>query len=89
LELQKTIQRLAEQDITVLVSKKAKEWLVQEGYDPNFGARPLRRVIQKEIENPLSTRLINGDFGAGDTIKISVKETKLVFEKAKVKVPAN
>ncbi len=89
LELQKTIKRLAELDIAMSVSEKAKDWLVREGYDPDFGARPLRRVIQKEIENVLSTRLIGGDFDAGDTIKIGVKETKLVFEKLKVKAITN
>jgi ATP-dependent Clp protease ATP-binding subunit ClpC len=62
-----------------------KSYLLKEGYDPKFGARPLRRAIQRLIENPLSNEMLKGDFKEGDTIQASMKEGKLVFEKAKKK----
>ncbi len=53
------------------------------GYDPVFGARPLKRAIQSEIENPLAQRILSGDFGPGDTIRISGDEQGLSFQKAR------
>ncbi|MGB2814288.1 MAG: AAA family ATPase, partial [Dehalococcoidales bacterium] len=55
-------QRLAERKLDIELTKKAKSWLAKEGYDPVFGARPLRRVIERYVENPLSTRLLRGEF---------------------------
>ena len=67
------------------VNDEAKTYLLKEGYDPKFGARPLRRAIQRLIENPLSNEMLKGIFKEGDTIQASMKEGKLVFEKAKKK----
>ncbi len=64
--------RLEEQSITLRVSDAAKDWLVKEGYDPVYGARPLRRAVQRHIENPLSNRILNGDFSHGDTVYVDV-----------------
>lgn len=64
------------QNIIMEVDNKAKNILVEEGYDPTFGARPLRRVIQKKIEDPLSEMLLLGKFKNGDKIKITVKNNK-------------
>jgi ATP-dependent Clp protease ATP-binding subunit ClpC len=72
-------KRLAERQIKLEVSEEAKAWLVQKGYDPVFGARPLRRAVQKYVENPISTRILQGEFKEGDTAAISVQEDNLSF----------
>jgi ATP-dependent Clp protease ATP-binding subunit ClpC len=72
-------RRLAERSIKLEVDEEAKAWLVQKGYDPMYGARPLRRAIQKYVENPISTRILQGEFKEGDTIAISLKEDTLSF----------
>jgi ATP-dependent Clp protease ATP-binding subunit ClpC len=70
---------LAERNIQLEVNEEAKAWLVQKGYDPVYGARPLRRAIQKYVENPISTKILQGEFKEGDTIAISLKEDNLSF----------
>jgi ATP-dependent Clp protease ATP-binding subunit ClpC len=67
------------------VNDEVKGYLLKEGYDPKFGARPLRRAIQRLIENPLSNEMLKGDFKDGDTIQASLKEGAIVFEKSKKK----
>ena len=75
-------EQLDEQDIEVILSDDAKELLVSEGYDPVYGARPLRRAIQKFIEDPLSERILSKEFQPGSTILISMdKEGRITFEK--------
>jgi ATP-dependent Clp protease ATP-binding subunit ClpC len=70
------------QEMELAVSEAAKEIIVKEGYEPKFGARPLRRAVQRLIENPLSNQIIEGKFKAGDKIKADASEGKIVFEKA-------
>lgn len=70
---------LAGQDIKLKVKEWAKKELAERGYDPVYGARPLRRVIQKEIENPLSTRILEGKFKKGNIIKVDFKNNQFVF----------
>ena len=77
LELAKVSKRLAEQELSLEVSPKAREYLAKKGFNPEFGARPLRRVIQREIENPVSELIISKKLKAGDTIKIEVEKGKL------------
>jgi ATP-dependent Clp protease ATP-binding subunit ClpC len=72
-------KRLAERKINLEVNEEAKAWLVQKGYDPVFGARPLRRAIQKYVESPISTKILQGEFKEGDTIAISLQEDNLSF----------
>ncbi len=79
-----TEQRLADQDIKLDINDDAKAWLVKKGYDPVYGARPLRRAIERYVENPLSTKILQGEFKQGDTIAISVQEDGLVFAAAEV-----
>lgn len=83
LMLEKLNQRLQEQDIKLVVTEKAKDYLAKEGYDSDYGARPLRRLIQKEVGNSISNLLLKGDFEAGDTILVELdeKNDKLVFTK--------
>jgi ATP-dependent Clp protease ATP-binding subunit ClpB len=70
---------LAERKIKLEVNEEAKAWLVQKGYEPLYGARPLHRAIQKYVENPISTKILQGEFKEGDTIAISLKEDNLSF----------
>ena len=72
-------RRLQEQDLDIEVDEAAYELLVEEGYDPVYGARPLKRVLQKRIENPLSSRLLRGDFVPGSRIHVGVKGGELQF----------
>jgi ATP-dependent Clp protease ATP-binding subunit ClpC len=72
LELAKVAERLAERDLRLEVSAAAREWLAREGYSPEYGARPLRRVIQTRVEDAISEALLAGDFGPGDTIYVDV-----------------
>jgi ATP-dependent Clp protease ATP-binding subunit ClpB len=74
-------KRLKEQDMKLELDDAAMELLAEVGYDPVYGARPLKRVVQRMIENPLAQRLLQGDFVSGDTIKGEVKDSALVFGK--------
>jgi ATP-dependent Clp protease ATP-binding subunit ClpB len=82
IQLVRVQKMLKDKEITLAVSDEAKDWLAQLGYDVTYGARPLKRVIQKYLVNPLSQELLAGNFGDGDTIKVSVGDSaKLVFTK--------
>ena len=69
--------RLAERNITISINTAAKEFLVRKGYDPIYGARPLRRAIQRYIENPLSNKILQGEFKEGDHVIIETKGDNL------------
>jgi ATP-dependent Clp protease ATP-binding subunit ClpC len=79
---------LAERKLNIELTEEAKSWLAKEGYDPVYGARPLRRAIERYVENPLSAKLLKGEFGEGDTVKVDLGSKGLTFstEKAYVKV---
>ncbi|MFZ0827651.1 MAG: ATP-dependent chaperone ClpB [Verrucomicrobiia bacterium] len=81
IQLEKLKQRLAQQNLTLDVAADAKKLLAKEGYDPQFGARPLKRAVQEHILNPLSMRLLEGEFKPGDKIKVTVKDDELVFQR--------
>jgi len=74
LELKRVQQQLGEQEITLQATEPAREKLADEGYNPEFGARPLRRVIQAQVEDPLSEMLLAGEFQPGDAVTIDVDE---------------
>ncbi|MFN2195589.1 MAG: ATP-dependent Clp protease ATP-binding subunit [Anaerolineales bacterium] len=74
LELAKVAARLEEHEIVLLPREDAIGWLAEKGYDPEMGARPLRRVIQRQVEDRLSDRLLSGEFEDGDTVEILVEE---------------
>jgi len=63
----------------------ARDHLGEAGYDPVYGARPLKRTIQQRIENPLAQKILKGDFGPGQRIRISVKGGELIFSAASAK----
>jgi ATP-dependent Clp protease ATP-binding subunit ClpB len=82
LQLKRLQARLAERGISVELTPAAKEHLAQAGWDPTFGARPLKRALQRLVENPLALRLLEGDFAEGDTVLVDARDGELVFEKA-------
>jgi ATP-dependent Clp protease ATP-binding subunit ClpB len=74
-------RRLAERDIRLEITDAAKTYLAQQGYDPAYGARPLKRLIQKEIQDKVALSLLKGEFRDGDTIKVDERDLELTFEK--------
>jgi ATP-dependent Clp protease ATP-binding subunit ClpC len=80
LQMKEVQDRLAEFDVTIELTPAARSWLAKAGYDANFGARPLRRAIQKHIESPLSVELLGGKFNKGRNIIVDVKDDKVVFK---------
>ncbi len=76
-------KRLAERDIEFTLDDKARDHLADAGYDPVYGARPLKRAIQQQVENPLAQAILRGEFGPGDRIRASVRSDQIVFEKGK------
>ena len=81
IQLQRLLARLQKQNITLVLDDSAKKFLGKEGYDPAYGARPLKRVIQREILDPLSLEILDGHFGEGDHITASEKSGRLEFTK--------
>lgn len=84
IQLARVQKRLAEQNIALTVSDAAKDLIAREGYDPVFGARPLKRVIQKKILDALSLEILSGKFKEGDRIKAEVDKKQtgaLVFQR--------
>jgi ATP-dependent Clp protease ATP-binding subunit ClpB len=79
IQIQRLRQRLADKDFGLEVSEGALDYLAATGYDPIYGARPLKRAIQQYIENPLAQEILAGKFLPGDLIKIEEKKNRLVF----------
>jgi ATP-dependent Clp protease ATP-binding subunit ClpB len=75
-------QRLAERDLTLDLTDEARAYLANKGYEPLFGARPLKRLIQREIQDPLALKLLSGELREGDTITVDVEDGRLVFRAA-------
>ncbi|HEU4798261.1 MAG TPA: AAA family ATPase, partial [bacterium] len=83
------VQReLRGQSMELEITEAAKDLLVKEGYDPSFGARPLRRAIQRLVEDQLSDELLRGSFSSGDTVLVDARENRLVFERKRKAEPA-
>jgi ATP-dependent Clp protease ATP-binding subunit ClpC len=81
LQMQEIGSRLAEQGLQVELTDAARSWLARQGFDPQFGARPLRRALQRYVESPLSVRLLRGDFERGDLVIVDAGEQGLIFER--------
>jgi ATP-dependent Clp protease ATP-binding subunit ClpC len=75
LQMKEVRERLAEHQLDVELTESARKWLAREGYDPAFGARPLRRALQKHVESPLSTKILEGEFDEGDTVIVDYDES--------------
>jgi ATP-dependent Clp protease ATP-binding subunit ClpC len=80
LQMKEVQERLAEHGgLTIVLTEAAQRWLALKGYDKDFGARPLRRALQRYVESPLSVKLLKGEFASGDVIGIDVAEEELTF----------
>jgi ATP-dependent Clp protease ATP-binding subunit ClpB len=88
LQLGRLEERLAERGIRIELTDAATEFLAEAGWDPTYGARPLKRAIQRLVENPLAMRLLDNEFADGDTLLVDVRDGELVFEKARASEPA-
>jgi ATP-dependent Clp protease ATP-binding subunit ClpB len=88
LQLVRIRDRLAARGISIELTDAAKEYLAEAGWDPTYGARPLKRALQRLVENPLALRLLEGEFEEGDTVRVDVENGELDFEKAPVAEPA-
>ena len=82
IQLERVAKRLQQQNLQLELDPSAKALIAQEGYDPQFGARPLKRSIQEHLLDPLATQLLEGNFKPGDRIKATARNAELVFEKA-------
>ena len=80
IQLAQLEKRLTQQSLTLDVDRAAKTLLAKEGYDPQFGARPLKRAIQEHLLDPLATKLLAGEFKPGDKIKVTAKDDALAFQ---------
>jgi ATP-dependent Clp protease ATP-binding subunit ClpC len=74
LQMKEIQERLAEYGLSVQLSDAARHWLAREGFDPAFGARPLRRALQKYVESPLSVQMLRGEFKSGDVVSVDFVE---------------
>jgi ATP-dependent Clp protease ATP-binding subunit ClpC len=82
-------ERMKAQNMDLIITDEVKDELAKEGYSPSYGARPLRRVIQKRIEDEISEEMLSGKFKEGDVVTASLKDGKIVFDKAKAKKSSN
>ncbi len=86
LQMKEVQDRLSEHGLKVHLSEAARQWMAEEGYDSTFGARPLRRALQKFVESPLSVSLLSGEFVDGDTVVVDVDDNKkIIFAKEEKK----
>jgi ATP-dependent Clp protease ATP-binding subunit ClpB len=79
IQLRSLMKRLEDRKIRVTLSDSAKDFLIAEGYDPTYGARPLKRALQREVLDPLALRVLQGDFREGDTVVVDVGPGRLEF----------
>ena len=86
LQMAEIRERLSDRGLSVELTEAAREWIAKDAYDPAFGARPLKRSLQKHIESPLSVRLLKGEFKQGNTVIVDVnKENEVIFKLKKGK----
>ncbi|HEX6387283.1 MAG TPA: AAA family ATPase [Anaerolineae bacterium] len=82
LQMKEVQERLSEHGgLTIVLTEAAQKWLADQGFDKDFGARPLKRALQRYVESPLSVRLLKGEFAAGDVVGIDVADNELTFTK--------
>jgi ATP-dependent Clp protease ATP-binding subunit ClpC len=79
LEIGKVMERLMARKIQLKLDAGAKDFLVEKGYDPEYGARPMRRAVERHLEDPLAEEILKGEVHDGDPIHVSAEENKLVF----------
>ena len=79
IQLDRLRSRLAERRLSLVVTPEAEQWLAHAGYDPDYGARPLRRVLQRSIEDPLALALLEGRYLEGATVTVAVDDGQIVL----------
>ncbi len=79
LEIKKVVERVKTKDITLDLAAEAKDFLITKGYDPTYGARPMRRAVERYIEDPMAEEVLRGNIKAGDTVTVQLKGEKLDF----------
>jgi ATP-dependent Clp protease ATP-binding subunit ClpB len=88
IQLERLAKLLSDRKITVKLDKAAHEWLAEKGYDPAYGARPLKRVIQKSLQDPLAEEILAGNVADGDTVEVGAGKDGLTLKAAKSKAKA-
>jgi ATP-dependent Clp protease ATP-binding subunit ClpB len=88
LQLARLRDRLADRGIELQLTDEAKQVIADAGWDPTYGARPLKRALQRLVENPLALRLLEGEFSDGDSVSVDARDGELVFERAQAREPA-
>jgi ATP-dependent Clp protease ATP-binding subunit ClpC len=83
IEMTKVKQRLRERGLELILTDEAKEFIIEKGYNPDYGARPLRRAVENMIEDPLSESILRGEFKGMDTLTVKPGDNKLTFEPSK------
>ena len=79
LEIGKVVERLEKKDINLVLDEKARDFLVEKGHDPEYGARPMRRAVERFMEDPLAEEILRGKLVEGQPIQVSADEDKLTF----------
>jgi ATP-dependent Clp protease ATP-binding subunit ClpB len=87
LQLARLRTRLADRGIELELTDEAKQLVADAGWDPTYGARPLKRALQRLVENPLALRLLEGEFADGDSVRVDAQDGELVFEHAGTREP--
>jgi ATP-dependent Clp protease ATP-binding subunit ClpB len=87
LQLARLRTRLADRGIELELTDEAKQAVADAGWDPTYGARPLKRALQRLVENPLALRLLEGEFADGDAVRVDAHDGELVFERAGARQP--
>jgi ATP-dependent Clp protease ATP-binding subunit ClpC len=80
LEIGKVVERIKTKEISIELDELAKDFLADKGYDPDYGARPMRRAVERHLEDPMAEELLRGNIKTGDTVKVSASDGKLTFE---------
>jgi ATP-dependent Clp protease ATP-binding subunit ClpB len=88
LQVDQLVGRVRERGIEVELTDTARELLANLGFDPTYGARPLKRVIQKRLVDRLALAILEGEFGDGDTVRVDARDGELVFERSGTREPA-
>ncbi|HEX8296382.1 MAG TPA: AAA family ATPase, partial [Chthoniobacteraceae bacterium] len=79
MEIKKVTDRIKIKEITITLDEKAKDFLIEKGYDPQYGARPMRRAVERHLEDPMAEEILRGSLKAGDSAQVSVENGKLSF----------
>ena len=79
LEIKKVVTRIKNKEIVIVLDEKAKELLIEKGYDPQYGARPMRRAVERYLEDPMAEEILRGNIKPGDTAEVSADKGKLTF----------